>query len=138
MLSLFEQFSANPALQGQFNPQLGMPMGAPFNAQLADQLGSQANLVATLSQRSQELLARWSELNLQMARHFVETALDTGRQLAACTDPLQLAPTAMRGWQPLGEHVRAWQQGLMGVMAEAQTGLGHAAAPAPAPTKRSA
>ena len=134
MLSLFEQFSTNPALQGQFNPQLG----APLNAQLATQLGAQANLLATLSQRSHELLARLTDLNLQMARHFVETALDTGRQLAACTDPLQLAPTAMRGWQPLGEHVRAWQQGLMGVMAEAQTGLGHAAALAPAPAKRSA
>jgi len=134
MLSLFEQFSANPALQGQFNPQFG----APLNVQMADQLGSQASLLATLSQRSQELVARLTDLNLQMARHVVETALDTGRQLAACTDPLQLAPTAMRGWQPLGEHVRAWQQGLMGVMAEAQTGLGHAAAPAPAPAKRSA
>jgi len=134
MLSPFESFFANPALQGQFD----MPAGAPLNAQLATQLGAQANQLATLSQRSHELLARWNELNLQMARHFVETALDTGRQLAACTDPLQLAPTAMRGWQPLGEHVRAWQQGLMGVMAEAQTGLGHAAALAPAPAKRPA
>ncbi|MDY0976909.1 phasin family protein [Massilia sp. CFBP9012] len=134
MLSLFELFSANPALQGQFNQQLG----TPINTQLATQLGAQANLLATLSQRSHELLARLTDLNLQMARHVVETALDTGRQLAACTDPLQVAPTAMRGWQPLGEHVRAWQQGLMGVMAEAQTGLGHAAALAPAPAKRPA
>jgi len=134
MLSPFESFFANPALQDQF----GTPAGTPLNAQLATQLGAQANLLATLSQRSHELLARLTDLNLQMARHFVETALDAGRQLAACTDPLQLAPTAMRGWQPLGEHVRAWQQGLMGVMAEAQTGLGHAAALAPAPAKRSA
>ena len=134
MLSLFEQFFANPALQGQF----GTPAGAPPNTQLATQLGAQADQLATLSQRSHELLARLTELNLQMARHIVETALDTGRELAACTDPLQVAPTAMRGWQPLGEHVRAWQQGLMGVMAEAQTGLGHAAALAPAPAKRPA
>jgi len=134
MLSLFESFFANPALQGPF----GTPAGAPPNPQLATQLGAQANQLATLSQRSHELLARVTDLNLQMARHFVETALDTGRQLAACTDPLQLTPTAMRGWQPLGEHVRVWQQGLMGVMAEAQTGLGHAAALAPAPAKRAA
>ncbi|MGF6275441.1 hypothetical protein ABIB38_003839 [Massilia sp. UYP11] len=134
MLSLFEQFFANPAPQGPFSPQLATPL----QAQLAAQLGTQVGALATLSQHSHELLARVTELNLQMARHLVETALDTERQLAACTDPLQLAPTAMRGWQPLGEHVRAWQQGLMGVMAEAQTGLGHAAALAPAPAKRSA
>lgn len=71
-----------------------------------------------------------------MARHLVETTFDSGRQLAACTDPLQYAPTALRAWQPLGEQLRAWQQGLMGVMAEAQTGIGHAAALAPAPPKR--
>jgi len=45
-------------------------------------------------------------------------------------------PTAMRGWQPLGEHVRNYQQGLMGVTAEAQTGLGHVAALAPLAAKR--
>ena len=103
---------------------------------LRAQLDAQVGAAATLSQRSYELLARLSELNLQMARHLLETAFDTGRQLAACTDPLQFIPTAMRGWQPLGEHLRGYQQGLMGVMAEAQTGLGHATALAPAAAQR--
>jgi len=110
-----------------------IPAAAPA---LRAQLDAQVGAIATLSQRSCELLARFSEPNLQMTRHVVETAFNTGRQLAACTDPLQCMPTAMRGWQPLGEHLRNYQQGLMGVVAEAQTGLGHAAALAPFSTKR--
>ncbi|WP_170976772.1 phasin family protein [Massilia sp. HP4] len=109
------------------------PAAAPA---LRAQLDAQVGAIATLSLRGCELLARFSELNLQMARHVVETAFDTGRQLAACTDPLQFVPTAMRGWEPLGEHVRNYQQGLLGVTAEAQTGLGHAAALAPLAAKR--
>ena len=124
MLSPFDHLFHHPALQGQ------------FDNGLVTQLDAQISLLATLSQRSHALLARLSELNLQMTRHFVETALDTGRQLAACTEPLQLAPTIIHGWQPLGEHLRVYQQGLMGVVAEAQTGLGHAAAPAPPTLKR--
>jgi len=107
------------------------PESASPNPALRVQLDAQVDAVTTLAKRSLELLARMSELNLQMTRHALETALDTGRQLAACTDPMQLAPLAMRGWQPLGEHVRNYQQGLMGVLAEAQTGLGHAAAQVP-------
>lgn len=111
MFSLPENASPNPALRAQLEAQLGF--------------------VTTLSQRAIELLARMSELNLQITRHTLETALDTGRQLAACTDPMQLVPTAMRGWQPLGEQLRNYQHSLMGVIAEAQTGLGQAAAQAP-------
>lgn len=111
MFSFPETASPDPALRGQLDAQL--------------------EFVTTLAQRSVELMARMSELNLQITRQALETTLDTGRQLAACTDPMQLAPTAMRGWQPLGEHLRNYQQALMGVLAEAQTGLGQAAAQAP-------
>lgn len=107
------------------------PENASPDPALRSQLDAQLEFMTTLSQRSVDLMARMSELNLQMARHALETTLEAGRQLAACTDPMQLAPTAMRGWQPLGEHLRTYQQGLMGVIAEAQTGLGHAAAQAP-------
>ncbi|MEW7850299.1 phasin family protein [Massilia aurea] len=98
----------------------------PPNPALQAQLDAQAGMIATLSQRNVDLLARVSELNMQMARQALETALDTGRQLAACTDPLQLSAVAMRGWQPLGEHVRNYQQNMMGMLAEAQAGLANA------------
>ena len=108
----------------------------PPNPALQAQIDAQAGMIATLSQRHVDLLARVSELNMQMARQTLETALDTGRQLAACTDPLQLGAIAMHGWQPLGEHVRSYQQNMMGMLAEAQAGLANAPVFAAQPTAR--
>lgn len=98
-----ENASPNPAFQAQLDAQVGM--------------------LTTLSQRSVDLLARVSELNLQIARQTLDTALDTGRELAACTDPMQLSATAIRGWQPLGDHMRNYHQNMMGMLAEAQASL---------------
>jgi hypothetical protein len=111
MFSFSENAAANPALHAQFDAQ-------------ASQLASQ-------SQRNFELLMRLSELNLQLARHAIETALDAGRQMSACRDPQQLTAVAMHGWQPLGEHLRNYQQSLMGVLAEIPAGFGQAALLAP-------
>jgi phasin family protein len=107
-----ENASANPALRAQFDAQVGY--------------------LATLSQRGCDLVARLSELNMQLARQTIDDVIDTGRQLAACSDPFQLGATAMHGWQPVGEHLRNYQQNLMGVLADAGAGLGQAAAQAPA------
>lgn len=104
--------NANPALRGQFDAQVGY--------------------LATLSQRSCDLVARVSELNMQLARQTIDDMIDSGRQLAACSDPFQLGATAMHGWQPVGEHLRSYQQNLMGVLADAGAGLGQVAAQAPA------
>lgn len=93
------------------------------NQALQAQLEAQVAMLATLSKQTCELVARLSELNLQVARQTLDTALDTGRQLAACTDPMQLSAAAVRGWQPLGEHVRNYQQNMMGVVADAQAKL---------------
>ena len=107
-----ENANANPALRAQFDAQVGY--------------------LATLSQRSCDLVARLSELNMQLARQTIDDVIDTGRQLAACSDPFQLGATAMHGWQPVGEHLRSYQQNLMGVLADAGAGLGQVAAQAPA------
>jgi phasin family protein len=112
MFPYLENASANPALRAQFDAQAGM--------------------LATLSQRSYDLFARVSELNMQLARQTIDDVIDTGRQMAACSDPFQLGATAMHGWQPVGEHLRSYQQTLMGVLADAGAGLGQVAAQAPA------
>lgn len=108
---------------------------ATVNPALPAQLAAQVGLVASLSQRSVDLFARLSELNLQLTRRALDTTLETGRALLACTDAAQLASTAMHGWQPLGEHVRTYQEGLMGVLATSQadtrTDLDKAAAQMP-------
>lgn len=93
---------------------------------------AQVGYLATLSQRGCDLLARVSELNMQLARQTIDDVIDTGRQMASCSDPFQLGAAAMHGWQPVGEHLRSYQQNLVGVLADAQAGIGQAAAQAPA------
>lgn len=105
MFPFSDQAGASPALHAGFD--------------------AQATYLATLAQRSVELLARVSELNLQLARQALESTLETGRQMAACTDPLQLGSIAMHGLQPAGEHVRHYQEGLLGLLTE----TGSAASP---------
>lgn len=112
MFPHLENASANPALRAQFDAQAGM--------------------LATLSQRSYDLFARVSELNMQLARQTIDDVIDTGRRMAGCSDPFQLGAAAMHGWQPVGEHLRSYQQNLMGVLADAGAGLGQVAAQAPA------
>jgi len=112
MFPYLENASANPALRARFDAQAGM--------------------LATLSQRGYDLLARVSELTMQLARQSIDDVIDTGRQMAACSDPFQASATAMHGWQPMGEHLRSYQQNLMGVLADAGAGLGQVAAQAPA------
>ena len=92
--------NANPALRSQFDTQVG--------------------LLAQLSQRNYDLFERLSALNLQMARQAIDDAIDTGRELAACTDPFQMSATAVHRLQPAGEHFRSYQQELFNVLANTQ------------------
>ena len=92
--------NANPALRSQFDAQVG--------------------LLAQLSQRNCDLFERLSALNLQMARQAIDDAIDTGRELAACTDPFQMSATAVQRLQPAGEHFRCYQQELFSVLANTQ------------------
>ena len=112
MFSFTDNVSATPALRAQFD--------------------AQAGYLATLSQRGCDLLARLSELNMQLARQSVDDLIASGRQMAACSDPFQLGAVALHGWQPIGEHLRSYQQNLMGVLADAGAGLGQVVAGAPA------
>ena len=89
--------NANPALRSQFDAQVG--------------------LLAQLSQRNCDLFERLSALNLQMARQAIDDAIDTGRELAACTDPFQMSATAVHRLQPAGEHFRSYQQQMFSVLA---------------------
>jgi len=100
----------------------------PFTANpvLHAQLEAQVGYLSTLSRQGYDLLARVSELNMQLAREALDDAIATGQQLAGCSDPLQLGAVALRGMQPAGEHLRNYQQQMMTALAEAQSGLGQA------------
>jgi phasin family protein len=91
---------ANPALRSRFDAQVG--------------------LLAQLSQRNCDLFERLSALSLRMARQAIDDAIDTGRELAACTDPFQMSATAVHRLQPAGEHFRSYQQELFNVLAHTQ------------------
>lgn len=94
------------------------------NPVLHAQLEAQVGYLSTLSRQGVELFARVSELNMQLAREALDDALSTGRQLAACSDPLQLGAVAIRGMQPTGEHLRNYQQQMMAALVDAQARLG--------------
>lgn len=87
---------------------------------LRAQLDDQIRLSAQLLQRGCDLLERLSVLNLHTTRQAIDQALDSGRQLAACNDPVQMGNVAMHRLQPAGELMRNYQQQLMGICSDAQ------------------
>lgn len=97
------------------------------NPALRSHVETQVNFLTDLTHRSYDAARKLSELNLQLARQLIEDAVDTSRQMLACTDPFQVAALAMRQAEPLGQHLRAYQQQLMALVAGAQTELTHAA-----------
>jgi hypothetical protein len=100
----------------------GPGYGQPHPA-LLSQLEVQAGFMGELSQRGCDLAERLSLLNLQFARQAITDALDTAQALAACSDPFQLAPTALRRLQPAGERLRDYQHQLLVLLAEVQNGF---------------
>lgn len=97
------------------------------NPALRSHVESQVNFLTDLTQRSYDTAHKLSELNLQLARQLIGDAVETSRQMLACTDPFQAAALAMRQAEPLARHLRAWQQQLMALVAGAQAELTHAA-----------
>lgn len=116
----FPQTSAGmpdiPALQSQFRGQLDVKVGH----------------LEALSLGAVDALQRLNHLNMQLARQLAEVGFATCREVLSCQDPAQAAAVAMHGLQPSGERLRDYQQGLLGVMAEAQARLPAALAAPPA------
>lgn len=108
------------------SPDQGFQQPHTANPVLHAQLEAQVGYFSTLSRQGYDLLARVSELNMQLAREALDDAIATGQQLAGCSDPLQLGAVAMRGLQPAGEHLRNYQQQIMHALAEAQSRMGQA------------
>lgn len=90
---------------------------------LRAQLDEQVRQFAQLLQRGCDVLERLSQLNLHTTRQAIDQALDCGRQLVACNDPVQMGSVAMHRMQPAGELVRNYQQQLLGICTDAQTQL---------------
>lgn len=89
------------------------------------QLETQLNYLTQVSRHSFDALGQLGTLNVQAARQLIDDSMELGRALAACKDPLQLFPATMRAVQPAAEHWRAWQTGVMRVLASSGAVLAH-------------
>ncbi|MGZ8338192.1 MAG: phasin family protein [Telluria sp.] len=96
------------------------------NPALRSHVETQVNFLIDLTHRSYDAARKLSELNLQLARQLIEDSVETSRQVLACTDPFQVTALAMRRAEPLGQHLRAYQQQLMALVAGSQSELTHA------------
>ncbi|WP_181373130.1 phasin family protein [Massilia glaciei] len=99
----------------------------PNSRAMRSQMESQMNFMNELTATSVDSLRKLSELNMHWAQQFVEGALNTSRQLLACSDHYQVGSTMMGQIQPTTERIRHYQEQLMNVIAGAQLDLTRAA-----------
>ena len=95
-----------------------MQFSPPSSPALRAQLDTQVNLLTHLSRQAFDALGQLGTLNLQATRQLIDDGMELGRALAACTDPFQLVPVTMRATRPALEHWRAWQSGVLRVLAQ--------------------
>ena len=97
------------------------------NPALRSHVETQVNFFTELAHRGFDSARTLSELNLWLGQRLLEESVNTGRQMLACSDPYQMSMLALRQAGPLAQHLRAYQQQLMALVAGAQAGLTQAA-----------
>jgi phasin family protein len=93
------------------------------NPAMKSHLENQVNFMTELTQKTYDSIRKLSELNMHLAQQMIEDSMSMGRSMMSCSDPFQMTSTAMNQIQPATEHLRTWQQQLMGVLAGAQVEL---------------
>lgn len=97
------------------------------NPALRSHFDTQVNFFAELAHRSFDSARQLSELNLRLGQQLMEESIGTCRQMLSCSDPYQMGTLALRRMEPLAQHLRAYQQQLMSLVAGTQAGLTQAA-----------
>ena len=108
------------------------------NPALRSHLENQVNFFTDLTQKSYDSMRQLSELNMHLAQQMIEDSMNMGRSMMACSDPFQMTSTAVQQMQPATEHLRTYQQQLMGVLSGAQAQLQRSAEQAIPEASRSA
>jgi phasin family protein len=93
------------------------------NPALRGQLESQVNFLTEFTQKTYDSMRKVSELNMHLAQQMIEDTMNMGRSMMSCSDPFQMTSAAMNQLQPATEHLRSYQQQLMGVLAGVQQEL---------------
>ena len=90
------------------------------NTALRSHVESQLSFTHAIADQSFNLLRQVSEMNLKLARQEIEGALYTGRDIMACSNPMQMVQAAMRQIPPAAERLRSYQQHLLSVLSGGQ------------------
>jgi phasin family protein len=90
---------------------------------------AQVNFMTELTRKTSDSVRKLSELNLQFTQHMLQDSFEASRRLLACSDPFQLAATAVNAAQPAVEHLRSYQQQLVSMFSGAQIDLSRSAEP---------
>lgn len=90
------------------------------NPALRSHFENQVNFFTELTQKNYDSLRKLSELNMHLAQQMIEDSMNMGRSMMSCSDPFQMTSAAMQQMQPATEHLRDYQQQLMGVLSGAQ------------------
>jgi phasin family protein len=97
------------------------------NPALRCHVDTQVSFFTELAHRSLDSARQLSELNLRLGQQLMEESIATCRQMLSCSDPYQVGTLAFKRVEPLAQHLRAYQQQLMSLVAGAQAGLTQAA-----------
>jgi phasin family protein len=97
------------------------------NPALRANLETQVNFMTEMTQKTYDSVRRLSELNMQMAQTLIEDTMNISRSMMQCSDPFQMTSAAMNQIQPAAEHLRSYQQQVMGLLAGAQVDLSRSA-----------
>lgn len=86
-------------------------------------LDAQVSFMNELSRKSYDSVRMLSELNVHYMQQVLQDSAEASRQLTACSDPFQLAAAVANAAQPMVQHLRSYQQQLLGVLTGVQLEL---------------
>lgn len=90
---------------------------------LQSHLDAQVSLMTDMAGKMYDAVQRITELNLQLAQQLITDTMAASRHLMAATDPVEWSAAAVASGVPASEHLRSYQQKLMGVLAGTQVEL---------------
>lgn len=93
------------------------------NPAMRSQIESQSRFVNDLSQKSYEAMRKVGELNMKISQQLLEDSMNMSREMMSCADPFQIISTVMKQLQPVSQHLRTYQQELLGAISGVQVNL---------------
>lgn len=94
---------------------------------LQSHLDAQVSLLTDVAGKMVDALHRITELNLKLAQELVDDSMAASRQVIASSGPAECCAAMVAGSVPASEHMRAYQQQVLNVLAGTQVELTRAA-----------